>query len=416
MSGPRPLRLLQVNTLYTRAGGVEAYLAHVLPELRRAGLEVGMMYGVRTEEPLPTGDWQVLHAPALMAGDMPLARRLAALEEQVGRFAPDVIQLNAYDRPEVLAWLCQRWPTVQFLHDTYPLACPGEGKYLKASQDVCTRRMGAFCAVAPWVQRCGSVRPWQHLPRYFSARRYHHAARGLRRLLVASTHMRDELLHNGFPEAQVIRVPLPGLRGEPTSLPPAPTVPERPVVLFVGRLVEQKGPELLLAALAQVGVPCEARFVGDGPLRPLLEEKARRLGVRATFTGWLEGEPLLRAYAEASVVAVPSVWNEPFGLVGLEAMASGKPVVAFARGGIPDWLEHEATGLLVPPKDVPALAAALRRVLEDGALARRLGEAGRRSAHERFAMARHIQRLLDIYRQAALPGDGVAPPGLGTSA
>jgi rhamnosyl/mannosyltransferase len=140
--------------------------------------------------------------------------------------------------------------------------------------------------------------------------------------------------------------------------------------------------------------------VGEGPLRPLLEEKARSLGVRATFSGWLEGEALLRAYAEASVVAVPSVWNEPFGLVGLEAMACGKPVVAFARGGIPDWLEHEETGLLVPPKDVPALAAALRRLLEDGALARRLGEAGRRRARERFAMAQHVQRLVEVYQQA----------------
>jgi len=416
MSGPRPLRLLQVNSLYTRAGGVEAYLAHVLPELRRAGLEVGMMYGVRSEAPLPTGDWQVLHAPALFPGDMPLARRLAALEEQVGRFAPDVIQLNAYDRPEVLRWLCERWPTVQFLHDTYPLACPGEGKYLKASQDVCARRVGAFCAVAPWVQRCGSVRPWRHLPRYFSARRYLQAARGLRRLLVASNHMRDELLHNGFPEAQVVRVPLPGLRGEGRPPQSVPALPERPGVLFVGRLVEQKGPELLLAALAQVGVPCEARFVGEGPLRPLLEEKARGLGVRATFSGWLEGEALLRAYAEASVVAVPSVWNEPFGLVGLEAMASGKPVVAFARGGIPDWLEHEVTGLLVPPKDVSALAAALRRLLQDRPLARRLGEAGRRRAHERFSMTQHIQRLLDIYRQAATPRDRLAPPWLGGTA
>jgi glycosyltransferase involved in cell wall biosynthesis len=402
MSGTRPLRLLQVNSLYTRAGGVESYLSHVLPELRRAGLEVGMMYGVRSEAPLPTGDWQVLHAPALFPGDMPLARRLATLEAQVGQFAPDVIQLNAYDRPEVLAWLCRRWPTVQFLHDHYPLACPGDGKYLKARQDVCTRRMGAFCAVAPWVQRCGSVRPWRHLPRYFSARRYLHAARGLRRLLVGSTHMREELLHNGFPEAQVVRVPLPGLRAEPTPLHPTPAVPERPVVLFVGRLVEQKGPELLLAALAQVGMPCEARFVGEGPLRPLLEEKARSLGggVQVTFTGWLEGEALVRAYAEASVVVVPSVWNEPFGLVGLEAMACGKPVVAFARGGIPDWLAHEETGLLVPPKDIPALAAALRRLLGDGALARRLGEAGRLRAREGFSMVQHVQRLVEVYRQA----------------
>jgi glycosyltransferase involved in cell wall biosynthesis len=403
MSGARPLRLLQVNSLYARAGGVESYLLHVLPALRRAGVEVGVMYGVDSQEPLPTGDWQVLHAPALYPGALPLARRLAALEEQVGRFAPDVIQLNAYDRPEVLAWLCRRWPTLQFLHEHYPLACPGDSKYLKARQDVCTRQVGAFCAVAPWVQRCGSVRPWRHLPRYFSARRYLAAAQGLKRLLVASTHMRDELLRNGFSEEQVVRVPLPGLRGEPALVQPVPSAPERPVVLFVGRLVEPKGPQLLLQALAQVGVRCEARFVGEGPLRPLLEAQARGLGgdVRVSFSGWLEGEALMRAYAEASVVVVPSVWNEPFGLVGLEAMACGRPVVAFARGGIPDWLAHEETGLLVPPKDVPALAAALRRVLEDGALARRLGEAGRRRAREQFAMEQHVHRLMDVYRQVA---------------
>ena len=96
------------------------------------------------------------------------------------------------------------------------------------------------------------------------------------------------------------------------------------------------------------------------------------------------------------VVALPS-WTEGLPLVLLEAMARGRPVVATPVGGTPELVTDGETGLLVPPRDPEALAEALRRVLDDPELARRLGEAGRARVAERFTAAEQEQRMLEIY-------------------
>jgi glycosyltransferase involved in cell wall biosynthesis len=103
----------------------------------------------------------------------------------------------------------------------------------------------------------------------------------------------------------------------------------------------------------------------------------------------------------ASIVAMPSRWPEPSGIIGLEAMAHGRPVVAFATGGIPEWLVHGETGLLAPPLDVPALAGAIAALLGDEANAKRMGEMGRARARRLFSPGPHLAQLSAIYH--ALP-------------
>ena len=141
---------------------------------------------------------------------------------------------------------------------------------------------------------------------------------------------------------------------------------------------------------------------------------ARRLGIeeRVHFRGWLAGEELARELAEASVVAVPSVWPEPFGLGGLEAFAAGRPVVASATGGIGDWLQDGVNGLAVAPGDVGDLARALDELLGDPDRQGQMGAAGREMAARRFSAERHVAALLDAYEAArAAPGAprGAAP-------
>ena len=121
---------------------------------------------------------------------------------------------------------------------------------------------------------------------------------------------------------------------------------------------------------------------------------------RVAFAGWLSPEQLAHELAEASVVAIPSLWPEPFGLVGVEAFAAGRPVVASATGGIEDWLDHGRNGLCVPPGDVEALASALTELLADPARQQAMGEAGRISVSERFTEQRHVTALLEAYETA----------------
>jgi phosphatidylinositol alpha-1,6-mannosyltransferase len=165
-------------------------------------------------------------------------------------------------------------------------------------------------------------------------------------------------------------------------------------VLYVGRLVERKGVRYLLEALAAMAPSIEARavIIGDGPERPALEALARELGVieRVEFRGWVSPAELHRAYESASAFALPAVVDrrgdtEGLGMVLLEAMTYEIPVVSTPLGGIPDIVEPNRTGMLVPPNDALALAAALTTLATDAALARRLGVAGRQSAETNFS-------------------------------
>jgi glycosyltransferase involved in cell wall biosynthesis len=175
----------------------------------------------------------------------------------------------------------------------------------------------------------------------------------------------------------------------------------RPVIVASGRFNREKGFRELLHAMAFVTTPAHLVLIGDGHDRAHLEHQASQTtgGHRITFTGWLVADERDRWLDRALLVAVPSMWPEPFGIVGLEGMAAGKPVVAFDVGGIDTWLAHERTGLLVAPGDIVAFARALSGLLADRAHAERLGAAGREVAATRFALDLHVESLLGHYRR-----------------
>jgi glycosyltransferase involved in cell wall biosynthesis len=173
-----------------------------------------------------------------------------------------------------------------------------------------------------------------------------------------------------------------------------------PLVGEIGRLCDVKGQRELIAALAQLP-DAQAVLVGadleqGGAFQTALEREAERLGVRdrVVFAG--RREDAARVLAELDVLALPS-WTEGLPLVVLEAMAQRRPVVATPVGGTPEVVVDGETGLLVPPRDPDALAAALRRLLGDADLRRRMGEAGYERARERFSAGAMTRRVLAIY-------------------
>jgi sugar transferase (PEP-CTERM/EpsH1 system associated) len=174
----------------------------------------------------------------------------------------------------------------------------------------------------------------------------------------------------------------------------------RPVVIgTVGRLDPIKAQRDLMAAasaLLRGGRTVRLVIVGDGPMRAALEADRDRLGLAADLE--MEGE-IARpedAYARFDVFALPSL-NEGISNTILEAMASGLPVVATGVGGNPELVQHGATGTLVPPSDVDALAAALGRYVDDEGLRRRHGAAARRRAEEEFSIERMTRRYEAMY-------------------
>ena len=169
----------------------------------------------------------------------------------------------------------------------------------------------------------------------------------------------------------------------------------RRVVLLAGRMTQEKGHDVLLHALTEVG-GVQLVLAGEGPLRSRLEQLARSLGLadRVTFLGFRRDVPALLAASD--VVALPSAF-EGLPLAVLEAMAATRPVVATSVGGTGELVAHGRTGLLVPPADPPALADAIRTVLADPELARRMAVAGRAQVEQAYTPALVAARVARVY-------------------
>jgi starch synthase len=184
-----------------------------------------------------------------------------------------------------------------------------------------------------------------------------------------------------------------------------------PYVLFVGRISEQKGIFQLLEAARALPEGVQLVLCASSPDTPELLARLEAAVAGRPAVRWINAmlpvAEVVELYSHAAVFACPSIY-EPFGLINLEAMACGTPVVASRVGGIPEVVVDGETGWLVEPGDPAALAEALRRALADPERARRMGEAGRRRVEAHFSWDRIAERTLEVYRQA-IGGHGRAP-------
>ncbi len=172
-------------------------------------------------------------------------------------------------------------------------------------------------------------------------------------------------------------------------------------IVYAGRLEKYKGVEYLLRALPNVleRFPHTTLLVaGQGKDTTSLQELARTLGIEraVTWCGYIDRQALVKLYEKANVVVMPSTGVEAFGLIGIEAMSVGRPVIATDVGGIPDWLVDNVTGFLVPPKDSAALSHAIIRLFSDASMLLEMGRQARLRA-EMFDVERHVEGLLAIY-------------------
>ncbi len=214
------------------------------------------------------------------------------------------------------------------------------------------------------------------------------------------------------------RVEALGMRAEQVTVAPMPTaerpaLPRRPVrgrLLFLGRLTQRKGTHVAIAAMQQLVASDPAlhlRVVGDGPERAALEVQVREagLGARVQFVGALAPEQVAEEYAEAELFVMPAItdWKgeqEGFGLVLVEAIRAGVPVIASASGGIADVIKAGETGVLVPEGDATALAAAVTALRADPAKSESMAANARRDVDARFSASAIAAAYEAAYQQA----------------
>ena len=166
-------------------------------------------------------------------------------------------------------------------------------------------------------------------------------------------------------------------------------------VLFIGRLVAEKGLPILIKAARQLSKETRILVVGDGPLRKRLERDAQQVQATIQFRGWFENKLLPQYIRRAKLQVVPSL-SEAQGLVVLEAMACGVPVIGTETGGIPDMIEHGENGWLVPPGDALALAKTMKAVLANDGGREAAGRAAYKKAQS-FSTKEFSHKVVELY-------------------
>lgn len=354
-------------------GGAETDILLEAGSLQQRGHTVALLYTSGTGRSENIWEQTFSERHSLMGSSM-REETAAAIKA----FAPDLIYFHSLPDLAVLeACLQSKPPVVRRVHD-HRMYCMRGGKYNYFTRAVCARPASWRCVV-PCLGFIGR-NPGGALPvRWISYQAKLKEIRLNRQcdcMVVYSNHQKTELVRNGFaPDRIEIHAPIHDY-GEISEIE---SLREQNRVLFVGQVIRGKGVDLLLRALAKVRAPFTAQILGEGSHRPYCERLSAQLGLqdRVQFHGFVSAEGLKRFYQEASLLAVSSVWPEPFGLVGQEAMLHGLPVVAFDAGGIREWLLDGENGFLVPWKDTDQFAARMEQLLRDKELARRLGARGR---------------------------------------
>jgi glycosyltransferase involved in cell wall biosynthesis len=384
------------------AGGAERYWQIVVPALREAGLDVRLIARTVTESRRYGGE--VIEIP--WGGDDGIAvpeaaERVRTLLREIG--GGIVVTASVFD-PAVLDVVraeADRW--IVRIHD-HRAFCPNGDRLYPQFSGICDKVAGASCAVGALVRGCMSG------PRLASAKHLSNRLAVARRIekadavLVSSAYMHASALANHIDPRRVVITP-PPLSDRSFVRDVAPR-PFRDTILFSGRLTPQKGLRSLVRAIGSVAPSRRPRLLvaGTGDDEAPARALAARLGVEVAWRGWLDMRALRDAIDEATIVAVPSLEAEPFGLVGIEAQARGRPAVAYAVGGIPDWIAD--AGIAVARGDERALGKAIVDAL-DADRWTALSIAARRSS-ERYRLRPHVERMLDVLDARPLPCTDVA--------
>jgi glycosyltransferase involved in cell wall biosynthesis len=402
------MRVLMLNAFHWLKGGVERTVFDETAWLERAGHEVAH-FATRDARNLPSpfsdhfapaADYSETTPARRQLGQLPRAiwsapaeRALAGL---LAAWRPDVAHVHAPSRyltPSVIAGLERaRVPVVMTLHDFKPW---------------CTNRL-LYARGAPCV-RCNGGKHWhavavgcvQHsrLKSLVGAlEAYDHDRRGayrpVRRWIAPSRFVREQSVALGA-DAACVRVLAHGVEAAAPATSGVPDLPER-FVLYAGRLSEEKGVRSL-PVLARSIAPVPLVVVGGGPLVGwLAEQRVHSVHV----LGHLGTHALAAVRARATAVVVPSLFPETFGYAVAEAQLDARPVIASRIGALAELVEHDASGLLVPPGDEAALIAAVRRTLAEPERARRWGDTARDRARSAFDPATHARGLVAIYEEA----------------
>lgn len=407
------MKILLINKFFFPFGGTERYLFALTDLLEERGHETipfamehpdnviseySKYFVSRVDLDRPRVSWSGLRAAGRVIYSFEAAKKLRQLIRDT---KPDVAHIqNIYHQisPSVLKVLKEeKVPCVQTIHD-YAYLSPSYGlfdhgaicerikprKYFRAVMHRCVKNSFMASALDAFAYRF-------------------HATFGLDERLVNRLIAPSEFVKNKFAEwghnvfkIDVIPHFIDASRYEPEYAPGGE-------IVYVGRLSEEKGIGTLIAAMEKIP-EVRLKVIGSGPMEKKLKDFCGLAGLKnVRFVGQLNHGRVMEEIARSRFVVVPSLFYEPFGYLALEAGCMGKPVVASRVGALPELIKDGKTGVLVPPGDAKALAAAITGLSSDEPTIRAYGKAARAYVEAGFRPEDYYAKLLEIYRQVA-PG------------
>lgn len=311
------------------------------------------------------------------------------LRKVLKEFRPDIVHVKVFltQLSPLILPLIKDVPSLYHVAWYRPV-CPTGIKMLPGGS-ACTFTAGAPC----YTNGCLPLRDWAPLMIQTALFRRWRGSFGT--FLANSEYVRDILSQNGIDGAEVLHY---GLRSRPECY----TFDETPTAAYAGRLVREKGVDILIRAFAKITAELPgARLIiaGEGPDRGRLDALISELNLstKVTVLGHMTHSSIDDAIGKAWVQVVPSIWAEPFGITAVEAMMRGTAVVASDYGGLREIVADGQCGYLIPPGDVDALSEKLLLLLGNRALCEKLGRAGRLRAESIFSEEIFFKRLLGIY-------------------
>jgi glycosyltransferase involved in cell wall biosynthesis len=390
------LRVLLVTDWLRASGGMERYFETLRTGFRDAGHDVRLLTSTAGTAAEGTAEYRAIGSNSTavqVALQLVNPFAFARIKSVVREFRPELAVVGMIEQhlSPIALFALDGVPTILSVGDYKPI-CPIHSKFLP-TDEICEVPAGLVC----WQNRCTGLGQWlRDRPRYSLLRS---AFARADHVLTCSSWLQRALRDEGFETEAML---LPAARVSPGYVrTPAP----QPVFVFVGRLSREKGVHTLIRAFARTrdSMPdAQLSIAGDGEQRPELERLAASLGLggAVAFLGALPLPEVEQQLGSAWASVAPSLWAEPLGLVAVEAIVRGVPVIASSRGGLAEVVEHGRSGLLVPNGDEIALA----RCLEDVGAGRAFGDRGLpadvvEAARERHDLERHVARIAEIHRE-----------------
>jgi len=385
--------MLIVNANSSFIGGVERYISQVTQVFKKDGWTV---YGLFENQSNADDGFQELFSEVYFDDPKKRNNLISMLAEIGVKF----VFLHKITNPNLLICLQSHFKVISVIHD-HDYYCLRKHKYFPYRRINCKRPFRPFfCTVCSMMieRKSSGLIP------------FHPVGVSIRKKLldlvtksdasiVLSDYMRNNLLLNGWDAHKIHKIyPI-------HELYEAPKLKKNEIIklLFVGQLIRGKGVDLMLDSLRRIKKPFLADIVGVGNDEIYIRKLIIKYGLhdKVNLIGWAkEVSPF---YQDADIIIVPSRWQEPFGLIGPEAFAHGKPVIGFDVGGISDWLKDGINGYLIPEKNTRIMAERITDLMTNFNDMLKFGENGYKMIAEEYTVNRFLQQFHNLLLSIGIP-------------